>query len=201
MPRNNVADNLNPPDIGRRLLIWGNSCAGKSTLAARLAHRLDLKYVDLDALNWLPDWVGLNDIDPERLEQRMQEATTGDAWVVAGSYTRHSQRTFWPRLDTIIWLDLPLRLLLYRVVTRSWRRWRTNELLWGTNYEQFWLQLMFWKKEESLVWWILHIHKQRRLQTLEYMRDPQWAHIQWIRIGSQNELEQWIENLSATGPK
>ena len=198
MPHNSIADDVYPADIGTHLLIWGNSCSGKSTLANRLARRLDLKYVDLDALNWLPDWVGLNDIDPERLEKRMQEATAGDTWVVAGSYTIHSQRIFWPRLDTIIWLDLPLKLLLYRVVTRSWRRSRSKELLWGTNYERFWPQLMLWKKEKSLVWWILHVHKRRRRQTLDYMRDPQWAHIQWIRITSENELEQFMARLAAT---
>lgn len=175
--------------LGTRILVWGNSCAGKSSLAERLARRLDIAWVDLDALNWLPNWVGLNATDPALLEAKMAAATSTDAWVVSGSYTRQAQRTFWPRLHTIIWLDLPMVLLLRRVLVRSWRRWRTKELLWGTNYENFWDQLKIWKREDSLVWWIIANHHRRRRETLEYMADPRWAHINFVRITSVAELE------------
>ena len=52
---------------------------------------------------------------------------------MAGLYATFSQRVFWPRLQMAIWLDLPLPRLVWRVVARSWRRWRSKELLWGTN--------------------------------------------------------------------
>ena len=63
----------------------GNSASGKSTLAKRLALVLDADFVELDALNWLPNWVGLNETDPEELLRRFEEATRGETWVVAGS--------------------------------------------------------------------------------------------------------------------
>lgn len=178
-------------NLGQRILIWGCSCSGKSTLADELARSHKSTFVDLDALNWLPNWVGLNATDPERLEQRIRDATKGNAWVVAGSYTQQSQATFWPQLETIIWLDLPLHVLLRRVLVRSWRRWRSQELLWGTNREDFWSQLKIWNKEDSLVWWILNTFKRRRKLTLEYMQDPQWRHIQWVRLGSEREVAQF----------
>lgn len=137
--------------IGRRVQVMGNTSAGKSTLGARLAGTLDIPFVELDALNWEPGWVGLNGTNPQEFERRIREATSGNGWVVAGSYTSFSQRLIWPRLQTVVWLDLPLPQLLWRVITRSWRRWRTKELLWGTNYERFWPQLMVWRKEESLL--------------------------------------------------
>ncbi|MEM9215818.1 MAG: shikimate kinase [Cyanobacteria bacterium P01_F01_bin.150] len=37
--------------LGQRLLIVGNSCAGKSTLGAQLASGLNVPFVELDALN------------------------------------------------------------------------------------------------------------------------------------------------------
>ena len=43
----------------------------------------------------------------------------------------HSRRTFWERLDTVVWLDLPMPLLLWRVLWRTWQRARSRELLWG----------------------------------------------------------------------
>jgi adenylate kinase family enzyme len=183
-------------DLGTRILVWGNSCSGKSTLAARIAARLDLACVDLDALNWLPDWVGLNATDPDRLERRMVEATDGDGWVVAGSYTAQAQQVFWPRLQTIIWLDLPMWLLIIRMLDRSWRRWRQKELLWGTNYEKFWDQLKVWNGEDSLLWWIVTTHHAKRRRTLECMADPQWSHIQFIRFHRVRDIERFIAGLT-----
>ena len=98
--------------IGRRIHVIGNSCSGKSTLGARLARALGIPFVDLDALNFLPDWVGLNETDPAEFGRRIREATKGDEWVVAGSYSAYSRRIFWDRLDTVVWLDLPRWVLI-----------------------------------------------------------------------------------------
>lgn len=183
--------------IGRRVHVIGNSATGKSTLAKRLALALDADFVELDALNWLPDWVGLNETDPDELERRFEHATRGDAWVVAGSYTRFAQRTFWPRLDTVIWLDLPVPLLVWRVLGRSWRRWRTKELLWGTNVERFWPQLALWRGDDSLVYWVVSAQRGKRTGMRAAMADPQWAHIRFIRLASVHEIETFAASVEA----
>lgn len=185
------------PLIGRRVHVIGNSATGKSTLAKRLALALDADFVELDALNWLPDWVGLNDTDPDELERRFEHATRGDAWVVAGSYTRFAQRTFWPRLDTVVWLDLPVPLLVWRVLRRSWRRWRTKELLWGTNIERFWPQLALWRGDDSLVYWVISAQRGKRKGMRAAMADPRWAHVRFIRLASVDEIETFAATVEA----
>ncbi len=187
--------------IGSRILVWGSSCSGKSTLAEQLARHYGYKWVELDALNWLPNWVGLNSTDPERLEARMRDATQGDGWVVAGSYSVHAQRTFWPRLDTIIFLDLPLWLLLSRVVVRTWRRSHKRELLWGTNYESFANLFKLWRPEDSLLTWIVRNFHRRRRQTYAAMADPRWAHIRFIRLSSPAEIDLFLDTLGASGTR
>ncbi|MCY3700151.1 MAG: hypothetical protein OXH46_11095, partial [Gemmatimonadetes bacterium] len=62
-------------EIGGRVQVVGNSGSGKSTLGARLAEAMGAPFVELDALNWLPGWVGLNQTDPDRFERRIREAT------------------------------------------------------------------------------------------------------------------------------
>ena len=181
--------------VGRRVHVIGNSATGKSTLARRLALALDAEFVELDALNWLPGWVGLNETDPDELERRFEHATRGDAWVVAGSYTRFAKRTFWPRLDTVVWLDLPVPLLVWRVLRRSWRRWRTRELLWGTNFERFWPQLALWRKEDSLVYWIVSAQRRKREGMYAAMADPRWAHIRFLRLASVEEIETFAASV------
>ncbi len=185
--------------VGRRIHVIGSSCSGKSTLGQRLAKMLEVPFVELDALNWEPDWVGLNVENPALLESRIREATNGNAWVVAGSYTGFSQRLFWPRLDTVIWLDLPLAVLLRRVLKRSWRRWRTSELLWGTNYESFWKQLKVWRKEESLIWWIVTQYRRKRRNMVAYMADPAWSHIRFVRLTSEAEVDAFVSHLIRSG--
>ncbi len=184
--------------IGRRIHVVGNSCAGKSTLAAQLSAALDVPLVELDALNWEPGWVGLNETNPEELERRISEATRGDGWVVAGSYMQFSQRIFWPRLETIVWLDLPMVPLIWRMLIRSWRRWRSQESLWGTNYERFWPQLMFWRKEDSLLWWIVTQHRRKRRDMLAYSTESRWNHIRFVRLRSSAEVETFSQAVALT---
>ncbi len=181
--------------IGRRIHVLGNSCSGKSTLGTQIANALNVPFVELDALNWEPGWVGLNETNPEEFVRRIKKATNGDGWVVAGSYTDFSQHVFWSRLETIIWLDLPMPQLIWRMLIRSWRRWRSNELLWGTNYERFWPQFMVWRKKESLLWWIITQHQPKRRDMNAYRAEPRWKHIQFMRFRSSAELENGILKL------
>ncbi len=181
--------------LGHRIHVIGNSCAGKSTIGRRLSQILKLPFVELDALNWQPNWRGLNAVDPAEFERRIRHATSGDEWIVAGSYTAFSQRVFWVRLQTVVWLDLPMPQLLLRAIRRSWRRWRSRELLWGTNYERFWPQLMIWRKEESLVWWIATQHQRKRRAMLGYICDPRWSHIRFVRLTSTTEIEEFVRRV------
>lgn len=180
----------------------GSSGSGKSTLAQRLATALDAKFVELDALNWQPGWVGLNETDPDALVQRFRQATAGERWVSAGSYTRFAQAAFWPRLHTIVWLDLPASTAVWRMLRRSWRRWRRRECLWGTNVERFWPQLMVWRGEDSLLWWLVVHHARRRRQSLAAMADPRWRHIRFVRLWAAADVEAFaaaVERSPAVG--
>lgn len=178
---------------GTRIHVTGNSCSGKSTVGERLAQALGVPFVELDALNWEPGWISLDSTDPQELERRIREATLGDGWVVAGSYRNYCQRIFWPRLQCGVWLDLPMPLLVYRVIKRSWQRWRSKELLWGKNYERFWPQLMVWNKDKSLIGWIISQHRRKRKDMLACIADPQWSHIRFIRLQFTGQIKDFFE--------
>ena len=76
------------PSPGRRVIVVGLSCSGKSTLGARLAEALDVPFVELDALYWKPNWT---DSTAGEFREKILAATAGDDWVVAGSYSRHTE--------------------------------------------------------------------------------------------------------------
>lgn len=183
--------------IGHRIHVLGNTGSGKSTLGARLAAALDVPFVELDALNWLPGWRGLNLEDPAELERRIAAATAGEGWVVAGSYLDLCQRVFWPRLETAVFLDLALPRLLARLVARSWLRHRSRELLWGTNVERFWPQLRVWRPEESLLGWAATQQGPKRRRLREDAADPRFAHVRFVRLASPGAIEAFARRVEA----
>ena len=188
------------PLAGKRIHVIGNSGSGKSTLAAELADALGAPLVELDAINWQPGWVGLNTTDPDEFERRIREATRGERWVVAGSYRKVSQHTFWRRLDTVVWLDLPLRLVVWRFLRRAWKRRRSGELIWGENRERFWAQFRIWSKDDSLLAWIITQHGRKRRDMVRHMSDRRWAHIRFVRLRSAREVAEFGGSRSSLRP-
>jgi len=144
----------------RRVAIVGASGNGKTTLGRELARRLDVPFVELDALHHGPDWA---EPPPGEFRSRVAEATAGDGWVVDGGYERKLGGTVLDRADTVVWLDQPLPLILGRLLRRTVRRIRTREELWAGNRESW--RGAFWGGE-SLFAWTIKTHYRRRREAL-----------------------------------
>jgi adenylate kinase family enzyme len=178
--------------LGKRIQVVGPSCAGKTTLAADLARRFDLEFVELDALFWKPNW---EMPDGEEFAAKVREAIGAPGWVLAGNYTSRASSIVWPHVETVVWLDFPLRVTLPRIVRRSWRRTRSKEHLWGTNYERLWPQFKLWSTKDSLLAYNIRHGRQARARFEAAMADPEFPHIRWVRLGSPSELRSWLATL------
>ena len=77
-----------PPlaDLGRRIVIFGPSNSGKSTLAEALSRKLGIPAVHLDQLHHTPntDWVPR---PREEFHALQRQAMAGHAWVMDGNYS------------------------------------------------------------------------------------------------------------------
>jgi hypothetical protein len=179
-----------PPRLGERIVIVGNTNAGKSTLGARLAEHLGVPHIELDALFWQPGWT-----EPPREEfrARVAEAVQAPRWVISGSYFRHTSDISWPLADQVLWLDVGLRTIVPRVLRRSWTRYRRGELLWGTNHERFWPQLKVWDPDQSLIAFAVRYSGQKRRELQERMSDSQWSHIDFVRLRGMSAIDAWVE--------
>lgn len=101
-----------------RIAVMGSGGSGKSTLARQISNALGIEVIHLDALYWRPGWV-----EPPREEwEAIQREMVGrDRWVMDGNYGG----TLDIRLqaaDTVIFLDMPRSLCLWRVISR-WIRY------------------------------------------------------------------------------
>lgn len=116
-------------------------------------------------------------------------------WVVGGNYLDWQQDISWPLAEIVVWLDFELRGRMTRAVRRSWRRYRSRELLWGTNYEDFWTHLKLWDREKSLLSWAVSTHRPNRRRNAAFINDPCWAHIRFVRLCTPAAVERWVARL------
>ena len=119
----------------RVAIIATASGCGKTTVGRELASRLDVPYVELDAIHWQPGWT---ELDAVELRRRVEPLVARDAWVIDGSYRGKLGDLVLERADTVVWLDLPRRIWLPRLVVRTLRRTLTREELWSGNRETLW---------------------------------------------------------------
>ncbi len=105
--------------ILRKVMVIGVSAgAGKSTFARKLSNILQIDVYHLDTMYWEPGWV---EASFEDFKSRQLKVITKPEWIIEGNY----RNTFDMRLekaDTIIYLEKPLTVCLYRVI----KRWVTN---------------------------------------------------------------------------
>ena len=101
----------------RRVLILASaSGSGKTTLARELAARLDVPHIELDALHHGPGWAAAT---AAALRTRVEPLVAGEGCVVDGHYLTKLGPLVLDRADTVVWLDLPPRVWLPRLLRRT----------------------------------------------------------------------------------
>lgn len=101
-------------DKMQRVMVVGGPGSGKSTLARVLGNRTGLPVHHVDQIIWAPGWVMRS---TEESAPIARDVEAKEQWVIDGFLTET-----WPtraaRADTLIWLDLPIGLRLWRTVKR-----------------------------------------------------------------------------------
>ncbi len=172
----------------RRVAIVASASGnGKTTLGRELALRLDVPFVEVDALVHGPNWAETPD---DELCALLLPVLDGDGWVVDGTYQRKLGDLVLKRADTVVWLDLPLRVWFPRLLRRTVRRLRGREVLWNDNRES--VRGAFWGRE-SLFGFALRMHFERRRR---YPVDL--AAFPVVRLRSPRAVERWLEDYSSS---
>ncbi|KAA3647831.1 MAG: adenylate kinase [Chloroflexi bacterium] len=175
-------------ELGKRIHVVGTTGSGKTTLAKDLSAKLDYPHVELDTLWWDPNWTNPSN---EVFHQRVAQATSSDAWVVDGNYSR-VRDIVWGQAETIIWLDFPLWLILFRLLQRTMRRLVTKEEIWNGNRENFSNAFL---SKESLFVWAIQTYRRRKQQYLQLLAEPKHSHLQQHRLTSPSEVQEFVSSI------
>jgi adenylate kinase family enzyme len=136
-----------------RVIVHGASGSGKSTLAVALGEALGAAYLELDRLYQQPDWTPL---ELDEFRARVEAFVAQPRWIVDGNYSQ-VRDILWPLATTIVFIDLPRRVVMTRVIKRTILRIVRRERLWNGNRES-WRNALSRDPMRNIILWSWNSH-------------------------------------------
>jgi adenylate kinase family enzyme len=87
----------------------------KSTLSRKLGQILNIEVFHLDSLHWKPGWVETPFDEWKRIVEKL---TSNEKWIIDGNYGDSTLETRFQAADTIIFLDMPRTVCVWRILKR-----------------------------------------------------------------------------------
>ena len=168
----------------RRIIVVGCQGSGKTSLALRLGRNLDLPVVHLDPLYWRPGW---KESDKASFRVRVADAIAGEGWVVDGSFSGRVFDLTLARADTLIVIERPRWLCLWRIAWRSAidRDGTRPDLPEGCPEQFSWnLMQQAWRYNAD------------RRPRIEAERLKYGAEVPVVRLSSDREIEDFLAAIS-----
>jgi adenylate kinase family enzyme len=177
----------------KRVAVMGGSCAGKTTVSSRLAERLGVRHIEIDALHHDSGW---NEAPAEVLQARVKAAfeAAPEGWVCDGNYRSKLGNLVLERADTVVFLDPPFARTFGRSLRRTIGRTITREELWNGNREQIrHLFTRYW-----IPWWVVQTHRNYAREIPK--RAAEHPHLDVVHLRSDGEVEAWLQSIQPTEP-
>jgi adenylate kinase family enzyme len=165
-------------------IVTSASGTGGTTVGRELAARLRVPFYELDALFWRPGWV---ESTGDELRAAVEPIVATDAWVIDGSYQSKIGQLVLGSADVVVWLDLPMRVWLSRLVRRTLRRARSGEELWDGNRES--RRTAFLSRDSLILFTLRHFRARRRTYPVRF------ADYDLVRLRSQREIERFLRSV------
>jgi len=178
---------------GRRIAVIGSSGSGKSTLARTLAVRLDIRHVELDAINWGPGWTSISAEDPDRWGRLIKAAVADGDWVTDGNYSKGALPCILPLATDIVWLDYSRTIIMTRVIRRSLTRALTRHELWpGTGNRE---TVLRWLRRDHPIRWTWDTYRQANERRVALFNDTSCSGARKHRHRTPAETREWLARI------
>ncbi|MBN8586533.1 MAG: AAA family ATPase [Ignavibacteria bacterium] len=171
---------------GKKILIIGPNGSGKTTIGKKLAAKTGLPFYELDYYSWQPNWV---ETDYTLFRNKTIELTSLEEWIIDGNYARNQDVTL-PACDTVIWLDVPHYVSVYRTFKRSVFRALSGDPLWHGNRESF--RRLFSK--DSVMKYAFFSYKRKKRRYKLFMEEK-FSEKNWVRIRNRSDEMKFWEKI------
>ena len=181
---------MTPAKLGPepRIVVVGTTGSGKTTVGKRIAEILNVPHVEMDALNWGPNWT---ERPVEVFREELEETINGPSWVIDGNYSK-VRDVYLPRANTIVWLDYSLVTNFWQLLTRTFKRSFKSEVLWNGNVER--IQTHLFTKDSLFLWFFKSYWRRKRMYP-ELFSGPEGMHLDVIRLTGRGKTEAWLRSL------
>jgi adenylate kinase family enzyme len=173
--------------VADRVLIYGVTGSGKTTLAQRVAERTGLPFHSVDDLTWEPGWV---EVPADEQRRRIAEICSGDRWIIDSGYSKWIDVVL-ARVDLIVTLDYPRWRSLARLIRRSLARAIDRRTICNGNTESF-RQMV---SRDSILVWHFRSFARKRARMRDWAADPNGPAV--IRLTSPAATRRWLGDLQA----
>lgn len=99
-----------------RIMIFGFSGGGKSTLARKMGEILGIEPTHFDAIHWLPNWT---ESTREYKREIIKPILERDRWIIEGNYHHIYWNERAQKADTVIFIDVNRFTCIYQAWKRS----------------------------------------------------------------------------------
>lgn len=168
----------------KRVMIVGGSGSGKSTLARAVGDITGLPIYHMDRIHWQAGW------KPRATKERLPMALAienSDAWIFEGGFSKtYDHRA--QRADSLLWIDLPVGLRMWRVTKRLFQHWGHNrpDMADGCKETIHAETLTFYR----WIWDTRHSHRDRLKRLID-----DHPHLNTYRFSSPREVTQYLRDL------
>ncbi len=160
---------------------------GKSTFARRLGEQLEIEVFHLDAYHWKPGWV---EAPREEFADAQRKIVGNESWIIEGNYSSTFDIRF-EAADTIIYLELPLYLCLFRVLNR----WLTNLGNTRVDMGEGCTEKMDWKFLKFIVTTYSSRKKKMQSRFANFLAKGEGRKV--IQLKNKQEIKAFLENVIA----
>ncbi len=165
-----------------RILVYGVTGSGKSTVAARIARLTGLPLIEVDELTWLPDW----QMVPAHTQRDLFGSVVArDRWVLDSAYSTWLDVVL-PRTELVVGLDYPRWFSLQRLLRRTLARLVARHPVCNGNRET-------WRSTlgaDSIVRWHFRTFRNKRERLRQWAADPYGPVV--LRVRRPAQLERWL---------
>lgn len=173
------------PTLPDRVLVYGVTGSGKTTLARRIAERTGRDWISVDDLTWDPNWTQVPDDEQRR---RFQEICAREEWIMDTAYGKWLDVPL-ARVQLIVALDYPRWISLGRLFKRTMVRLVDGKPVCNGNRETL---RNFFSREAILLWHFRSFHnKRRRIAKWEAEFGPEKV----LRFRSPKSVEAWLQSI------